>query len=278
LNMQGGSLTVDVLSATGGSNSVINFSGGTLSSGSSSVNTGSVFTVGDGSGATATYHMDGGTHTFANGVSLNTDGALTGSGTLVGEVGGAGSIDPGNSPGIATVSSVDTTGGIDFNLEFTAKNAEPVWSSASASGNDVLRITGADSFTAALDSDNIINVFLDVSSVSSGDTFTGGFFTLDDITSDLENASFEYYVLGDGSGISITYSATGYYALSEYDSDLLLGYSVIAQDADFGSGTVSGYTVLFTASTATIPEPSTFGLICGLVGVCSISLRRRVRV
>ena len=71
--------------------------------------------------------------TVASGASLSGSGA-------VGAISGAGAINPGNSPGILTAPSVDPSGGLAFNFEFT--NLNPVFSDATASVNDLLRLTG----------------------------------------------------------------------------------------------------------------------------------------
>ncbi|MBI5820984.1 MAG: hypothetical protein HZA88_18595, partial [Verrucomicrobia bacterium] len=102
-NFNSGTVTVNRLLATNFANSVVNFNGGTLNSGGSTFNNGSIFQVGNGTG-TANLHLLGGTHSFANGLFVNTNGWLTGTGAITGVITNAGSIAPGDSPGILTVS------------------------------------------------------------------------------------------------------------------------------------------------------------------------------
>jgi hypothetical protein len=64
--------------------------------------------------------------------------SLSGSG-VVRAISGAGSINPGNSPGILTAPAVDPSGGLSFDFKFTG--LDPAYFDASSSGNDVLRLT-----------------------------------------------------------------------------------------------------------------------------------------
>ena len=82
-------------------------------------------------------------------VTVDSGATLAGRGRIARQIGGAGSVDPGNSPGILTVNQVNPTGGIDFNFEFT-NIGSPDYSNAGASLNDVLRITDGTPFTASL--------------------------------------------------------------------------------------------------------------------------------
>ncbi|MFZ2644495.1 MAG: M36 family metallopeptidase, partial [Verrucomicrobiia bacterium] len=103
LTLNSGTVTVNQLIATNFANSVVSFNGGTLNSGGSTLNNGSIFQVGNGTSA-ATLHLLGGTHSFANGLFINTNSWLTGTGAITGVITNAGSIAPGDSPGILTVS------------------------------------------------------------------------------------------------------------------------------------------------------------------------------
>ena len=99
-----GTVTVDRLLLTNGANSVFNFNGGTLHSGGSVVTNGALFKVGNGISA-AVLHLAGGTHSFADGLFINTNGWLTGTGAITGVITNAGAIAPGDSVGIITGSS-----------------------------------------------------------------------------------------------------------------------------------------------------------------------------
>ena len=96
-----GTVTVNQLYATNFANSVVSFNGGTLNSGGSTVNNGSIFQVGDGTDA-ATLDLFGGTHSFANDLFINTNAILTGTGAITGSITDAGLIAPGNGFGVIT--------------------------------------------------------------------------------------------------------------------------------------------------------------------------------
>jgi autotransporter-associated beta strand protein len=137
--------------------------------------------------------------------SLTTAGALAvaGGATLggsgsVGAIGGAGTVAPGNSPGILQAVSVDPTTGMDFNFEMTQANLDLVWSTAAASGNDLLRLTDAAApITAALTAANEVDVNFAIN-LAEGDVIRGGFFTDEnsDFSSLLSNADFVYSFTG----------------------------------------------------------------------------------
>ncbi|MFZ2643453.1 MAG: hypothetical protein WA117_20850, partial [Verrucomicrobiia bacterium] len=103
LSLNSSTVTVNQFVATNFASSVVNFNGGMLNSGSSAFNNGSIFQVGDGTSA-ATLHLLGGTHSFADGLFINTNSWLTGTGAITGGITNAGTIAPGNSPGILNVS------------------------------------------------------------------------------------------------------------------------------------------------------------------------------
>jgi len=91
LTLNGGTITVDNLTASNGASSGFVFAGGLLRSRGTTINKGSALTIGDGSQA-ATYVMDGGTHSFTNGLIVSPNAALTGNGTIVGTVTNSGNI------------------------------------------------------------------------------------------------------------------------------------------------------------------------------------------
>ena len=96
-----GTVTVNQFFATNFANSVVSFNGGTLNSGGSAVNNGSIFQVGNGVSA-ATLDLFGGTYAFANGLFINTNAILTGTGAITGSITDAGLIAPGNGFGVIT--------------------------------------------------------------------------------------------------------------------------------------------------------------------------------
>jgi autotransporter-associated beta strand protein len=217
-----------------------------------------------------------GTIAASSGVSVAYGAELGGSG-LVASISGSGLVGPGNSPGILTAPSVSPAGGLDFAFELNQKGA-PTWANAAASGNDVLRLTDATTpFTASLTAANVINVFFGASSLAYGDAFRGGFFTdrSQDFWSILQNATFAYYVRGDGLGMDATYNGLGYYTL---DTDFWAAFervdvsTVSVASADFAGGTVTNGQVM---QFFVVPEPG--GLPLAALGVIAMLAIRRGR-
>jgi len=202
-------------------------------------------------------------------VNVHSGAELGGHGSVGGTIGGAGAVGPGNSPGILTAASTDPTGGLTYNFEFTQAGV-PTWNNPSASGNDVLHLTAALPFTSPLTSANNINLYF----AAAGFTYDGGFFTdgsSDDLTANIANATFNYFILDNTSG-TILYNGNLY--------DELVGSpttSVVSiAGANFGTGTVNGFTEQFTV--ASVPEPSTYVLLgLGVVGLLIASRRRSLR-
>ena len=134
-------------------------------------------------------------------VTIQTGAALSGSG-VVGAISGAGSIDPGNSPGILTSTSLDPSGGLSLNFEFTSLN--PVYSNAAASENDVLRLTDTSPFVASLSGANTVNVYFNLDLFEEGQIYTGGFFTDTqlDFLAEIVDGGFNYYVKDAAGSVS----------------------------------------------------------------------------
>lgn len=199
------------------------------------------------------------------GVSVGTYGSLAGSGRVA-AISGSGSIDPGNSPGILTAPSVDPTGGLDFNFEFTGLN--PVYSDALNSVNDLLRLTAATPFTASLGSINAVNIYFSFASLNPGSLYTGGFFTdqVGDFLATIDQAAFNYYVLATGTG-TVTYNGINYVAYTGYDIEI----TTVEQTANFAGGTVNGRVTQFEV----VPEPSIYALLAFGAGLFALVMRRR---
>ena len=200
----------------------------------------------------------------SSGVTVDAGAALGGSG-IVAAIGGAGSVDPGNSPGILTGPSVDPSSGLDFNFEFT-KTGSPIWSTGTASGNDVLRLTSLSApFAASLTAANDVNVFLDVSSLSLNDVFRGGFFTDRDAAflATVQGASWNWYLRTPGG--TTTYNGVSY---SPYTGPYSFSLSTVAETATFAGGSEAGYVTQFLV----VPEPA-FG-----AGVAATVLAAALRV
>jgi len=166
---------------------------------------------------------------------LGTAATVTGTGRLP-AVSGAGIVSPGDSPGILTAASVEAIDGLDFDFEFTG-TGEPAFADATASVNDLLRLTGAAPFPTAMTMTNRIRVFLNVDALLDGQVFEGGFFTDQptDFLGSIDDAGFEIYVPDANGGITFEGRA---YAL--YSGASTLTATTEPQDADFGAGTVSG--------------------------------------
>ncbi len=198
-------------------------------------------------------------------VTVAASAAFTGTGKTTGAIAGAGLVAPGTSPGILTVGSVNPTTGMDFAFEFTALGS-PTYGNATASANDLLRITGTTPFSAALTSANTAAVYLDVAGFYLNDTFRGGFFTTSDVwTSMLQNGGWTFYQR-DSLG-AVAYGGKSYSPLGGAFS---VTSSMFAESADFGAGQVSGYVAQFQV----VPEPAT-GFALALAALSLLAARRR---
>jgi autotransporter-associated beta strand protein len=219
-----------------------------------------------------------GQQSAATGAVTVLDGAtLGGSGASGGTLAGAGLVSPGNSPGILTANQVDPAGGLDFAFEFT-QVGNPTWSNASASGNDVQRLTDASApFVGNLSAANRLDIYLGVASLTDGDIFRGGFFTdrNSDFTAIASGATYRFYVLGDGAGTDATFNGIGYYTLTNYDPDGSVVVSAVQPGtANFASGTVTDGWVQQYEYVVVVPEPTTLLLLaCG----GGLAMLRRVR-
>lgn len=188
---------------------------------------------------------------------------VSGSGLSTGALSGAGAVGPGNSPGILAFASVDGSAGMSFDFEFTG--ADPDYTAATASVNDVLRLTdGTTPFTSALTSSNTVNIYLS----SLGDNFVarGGFFTdlQSDFITQIQDATFNYY-LQDATG-SVTYNGATYRDVSSYDWTL----TTVPATANFAGGSVNGQVL------QVVPEPSSFVLAgFAIAGLTAAGYRRR---
>lgn len=186
-------------------------------------------------------------------------GTLGGTGTLTNAtISGTGTVDAGTSAsaGILTAAAINPTAGLDFNFTFSLANAEPDWGSASLSNNDVVHLTGAIPFTADMDATSIVNIYLNVGTLTQGDTFTGGFYTDEPeaFLTSVSDATYQYHLF-NGIGYDL------------YTGPLTFDVNTIALSANFGNGTISGFSTQFTA----IPEPSSLTLLA----LSSLALLRR---
>jgi autotransporter-associated beta strand protein len=197
-------------------------------------------------------------------VTVQSGGLLGGSGVLGGAIGGAGVIAPGNSAGILTAPSVSFDGGLDFAFEFGQAGA-PTWSSAVASGNDVLRLTDSSS---PLNTATAANVF-DIYFLEIGQNYLGGIFT--DRTSSFETAiagaTFNYFVRDNAGAISY-----GGFQYSPLSAGQVTRSTLQVTSAGFSGGTVSnGYTMQFVV----VPEPGAIALAVIGIATAACAFRRR---
>jgi uncharacterized repeat protein (TIGR03803 family)/T5SS/PEP-CTERM-associated repeat protein len=115
LTLNGGSVMVDSFVANNGANSGVAFSSGLLSSAGTTVSNGQSFVVGDGIDA-ARFQLNGGVHSFANNLEIRTNAALTGCGTINGNV----LVDAGGTVQANCGSTLDFNGAVTNNGNFAA--------------------------------------------------------------------------------------------------------------------------------------------------------------
>ncbi len=126
----GGNTTVTLgLIANAGNNSIVQLTGGTLSTAGTQVSHGAIFTVGGG-GTLATLNLLGGNHSIADGLTLGSNSQLTGSGNITGGVtiGSGATIAPGADAAHVGVLNADTqswSAGGNFIWKTTAATGTP---------------------------------------------------------------------------------------------------------------------------------------------------------
>lgn len=204
-------------------------------------------------------------------VTVAAGGVLQGTPTVA-SLGGAGLVSPGSSPGILTAGTLDSSGGIDFALEFTG--TAPDYGNAGSSINDVVRLTAVSPFVSSLSAGNVIDVYLNVGSITVNDTYQGGFFTTlsaNDLLTALSAATFNFF--GKAAGGSVTFNGESYNPLTSFAGITGANVSTTAVTANFGDGAVTGSSMQFVI----VPEPSSLalaGLGMALTGYAAWKRRR----
>jgi autotransporter-associated beta strand protein len=268
-------------------NQTLNLSGGLKGSGEfNKIGSGTV-RVGDSTEFTGTLNVNEGKLVVDGALASGSttvvgNGGLLGGSGKVGAISGAGTVGPGNSPGILTATSVNPTAGTDFKFEFTALN--PTYTSATASGNDLLHLTSNSSPFAggAFSSGNIISIYLNSSTINDSllagqnTTFSGGFFVDGsyELAAALSPASFAYYTTSAalGTGAAVDYSGVSYYLLDSAIAAKTTLSNTAVTGAGFATGTVSGTLLTFNA----VPEPSSQSLLAfGMIALVALRSMRR---
>jgi autotransporter-associated beta strand protein len=168
----------------------------------------------------------------SSGVAVAAGATLGGHGN-VSAISGAGTVAPGNSPGILTATHLDPSGGMGFLFDFMQAGS-PTYSNASASGNDLLRLTDTSPFTTAFTSSNQITVDFSGASLAAGELYRGGFFTDSaTATSVVSNANFLYTGTG---GFTVQFDGFVTESAAAFASGTVLNGTVLQFDIS-GSGT-----------------------------------------
>ena len=147
VTMSGGDVSADSLVVTNSAGQFL-LRGGTLSSRSTTIANGAAFVVGDGLTPT-TFHLNGGTHVFANGLLISSNATLNGCGTIIGSVINHGIIATNcgtttiSQPTLSFVSrtgttnllSFESTSGATYTLQFKNSITDPAWTSLAPATN-----------------------------------------------------------------------------------------------------------------------------------------------
>jgi autotransporter-associated beta strand protein len=172
-------------------------------------------------------------------------------------VSGTGIVSPDGTSGaggIFTVGTISGSAGTGFNFDLNAADVAPNWSDPTASVNDVLRMTGTTPFTTSLASGNVVQLFVNATTLAASDSYQGGFFTTTNQTSAISNANYTTYVLGDGLGTDIEHSGLSYYTLANYNAAHSTTFAstvtMVSTTASFGGSPTPGWIMRTTYAAA----------------------------
>jgi T5SS/PEP-CTERM-associated repeat protein len=194
LSLNRGTITANAFIATNGASSVVQFDGGSLHTGGTTVSNGALFVVGDGT-ESATLDFIGGTHCFSDGLSISSNAQLTGTGTLLAPLTLAGTLSPGHSPGQIIVSNdVTLVGGSTLYVEMAGYTA--------GDGYDQLVVSGLLTNNAA----SLSVMLLDGFSPTNGAQFVIIDNAADGYGAFLGASEGRILDFGSGTSFSITYS------------------------------------------------------------------------
>jgi autotransporter-associated beta strand protein len=228
-------------------------SGSTLA-GTLKVSAGTLLVTGNGNVSTSSSIVNGGTlrvNGTAGGVTVNAGGILEGSGT-VGTTTVAGTLTPGNSPGVLSVNgNLTMASGGNMVWELFANNA----TQASPAVFDQVLVSGNLAFAGSNGITLNFGTALDGSTVSWSDSFwnSNQSFLIYDVagsTTGFSNLSLLNTSFNDATGAALA-ASKGSFSVSQLGSDVFLNYNVI-------------------------PEPSTGSMLgLGLAGLVATRLLRR---
>ena len=173
-------------------------------------------------------------------------------------VSGTGIVSPdgtSGADGIFTVGTISGSAGTAFNFDLNLMGTAPNWSVPTASGNDVLRLTGTAPFATSLASGNVVQLFVNATTLSANDFYLGGFFTTSNQAAAIGSATYSTYVLGDGQGTDIEHSGLHYYSLTNYNAlqstTLAPAVTMVSTTASFdGSTSTPGWIMRTTFAAA----------------------------
>lgn len=261
LNLSGGRLVVDEFMANQGANSTVNFTGGSFRINTSSdVNTGSQLQVGNGTLA-AVLDIAGGTNSFGQGLRINNNATLMGTGTISAgtvTIASGGIHSPGNSPGIQTVAAETWESGGTYLWEINAL------AGTAGTNWDLIAVTG----------------LLDLSGLSAQSQFILDLTTLTGsntpgaLATPIDNGTYVFPIATFGS----LSSPLGTAALTDL-SDLfdIRFTNWVAPQPTSGSVRINADGTGLNLELVVVPEPGAVTLVgVGVVAAAALLRRRRV--